>query len=114
MRSLFAVEEKIGFGVDRFALGEKSRQNLAWIALAQERTRIPALHAVDQQLDRRAQPYRDRPRLDVGAYARVDERAAAGRKNVRRLGEEAADHAPLAVPEVCFTKALEDLRNTAA
>ena len=58
MRAFLAVELDVGLGIDRFARGQEPRQDFFRVALAQERARLPPLHAVGEKLDGGAQPDR--------------------------------------------------------
>ena len=108
VRAVAGFDGDVGERVGRAALLEQTSQRRLGIGGLQQRPVRSLAHAAHQDVEVRLQPDRDALGSDPFARRRVHERAAAGRKHLGSLVEQAGDHLALAVAEIGLAEALEN------
>ncbi|VVT10435.1 hypothetical protein SPHINGO361_120583 [Sphingomonas sp. EC-HK361] len=95
--------------VERIAHGGEIAQHDQWIAPAQQWARVAPGDAVGQHLGRGIEPDRQCLGKNERAGFVVDERAATGRDDLWHAVHQPRDHAALAITEIGFVEAVENL-----
>ena len=103
MRTVLAFDGEFGLGIDRCTLLEQALQNLARIAVLEQRAVAFALHARQKDVHGRLDPDRHGPILHSGSRFGIDERPAARRQHMRRLTKQPVDDLAFAVAKGGFT-----------
>ena len=96
--------------IELLAFDLEPGQGFARVPLTQQRAAVAAACPLDQHVDVRIDPHRDRPFKDQRAGAGIAKRAAAGGDNpalAALLADQPGDHPPLAIAEIRLAMALE-------
>ena len=90
-------------------LVRKPLQRRFGVAVPQLRAGVAARRPLGEDIDRRIEPHRNRPGVQKLPRARIDIGAAAGGDDPHLAFDEPCDQPPLAVAEIVFAIALENL-----
>ena len=102
-------------GIERFALGLEPGDDLAAGRHARATGACPCAATRSTSVSTSLSSHTAMPRCeDQRARVRLRESAAAGRDHARPAVHQPRDHAPLAVAEIGFAEALEDLGHTSS